>query len=152
MKLFAPLSALAFAAMAMAQGNQISLPAAGAKIKGGSNTVVRFQRFNGPTYLQEVGIAIAFLSCGSSPCDQSLDRLGTVLYAGSYNPTAHGAGGTYEDFTVTIPDTKGPAQLGIGHYFVVGVSYLQSPPGLKLQADGDDISNVGWTLICLEFL
>ncbi|KAH7911454.1 hypothetical protein BJ138DRAFT_1150657 [Hygrophoropsis aurantiaca] len=70
----------------------------------------------------EVGIALATTSCSGGSCPQPSARLGSVLYAGPFNPTAHATGGFYQNFTVTIPDymTKGPAIFTLTHLCLLG--------------------------------
>jgi hypothetical protein len=51
--------------------------------------------------------------------------VGDVLYQGPYDPQPHGAGGNYQNFTVTIPfneDLIGRSQLTVNRFFLIGVS------------------------------
>ena len=51
--------------------------------------------------------------------------MGDVLYQGPYDPRPHGAGGNYQNFTVTIPfneDLIGQSQLTVNRFFLIGVS------------------------------
>ncbi|KAJ6461078.1 hypothetical protein C8R45DRAFT_879278 [Mycena sanguinolenta] len=124
------LSALC-AATALAQSVQIGAPAAGTTVSAGSNITVEIDRPDSLTASAEVAIVIGFLPCGgfASGCPPPSETLGTVLYNGPYDPEFSApVGGVnkppHQNFTVTIPSSAspGPAQLGVVHVALVGLS------------------------------
>ncbi|KAG6812045.1 hypothetical protein H0H92_004629 [Tricholoma furcatifolium] len=130
MKLFAPLSALAMAAMALAQApapgdTQILHPTNGSRVERGSKVVVQFQRaFYGPTPSTEVGIAIGIQPCGAQACPSPKATFGPILYTGPFNPVQYPSPTgpkVYENFTITIPDfSPGKVQINIGRFYFMG--------------------------------
>ena len=63
-----------------------------------------------------------------NPCESAIDRLGSIYYAGAYDPQFTDDGirssSPHENFTIYIPDyfETGPAVLSIPHAVLVGVS------------------------------
>jgi hypothetical protein len=127
-----------------AQGAFINLPAPGSDITAGANFTVQiglpvsFQArilesilFNNPVHPQdnltgskEIAIVIAIQSCPTGNCLPVSEDMGTILYAGPFNPQfGSGAFDPYEDFSVQVPASfaTGQAQLGLAHFNLVGV-------------------------------
>lgn len=83
-----------------------------------------------------MAIAIGLLSCAGFPSGTcaSVDvtqRLGAILYTGSYKPVSHGGVGLgqfYQNFTVTVPSDipRGQASLSVAHFSLIGVSIFGS--------------------------
>ncbi|GKZ36207.1 hypothetical protein AbraIFM66950_007204 [Aspergillus brasiliensis] len=112
------------AAIALAQGISIKSPAAGTELKAGENVTVQIVR---PIFIEnvvEIGIAIGIEPCSeSSGCPSPDSAIGNLLYSGAFDPQTNGPGGQYENFTVTVPDLTGAAQIGVVRPFLVGDSY-----------------------------
>ena len=71
----------------------------------------------------QVGIALAMNHC-SGACPQPESQLGSVLYAGPWNPVTPKPGyGYYQDFTLQVPQymTTGPAIFTLTHLCLLGV-------------------------------
>ena len=53
--------------------------------------------------------------------------IGTVLYAGTFEPKPDAAGNAVQNFTVQVPDgvAEGAARLSVAHFYILGVR----PPG-----------------------
>ncbi|KAF7377905.1 hypothetical protein MSAN_00214200 [Mycena sanguinolenta] len=118
-----------FAATALAQAVDIGAPAAGTTVSAGSNITVEIDRPDSLTASTEVAVVIGFLSCGASGCPPPSETLGTILYNGPYDPEFSNDGSgvnkpPHQNFTVTIPSSasSGPAQLGVIHLALVGLS------------------------------
>lgn len=135
----------------LAQSANIGAPADMTEVSAGSNFTVMIDRpvrpnipiiIHGTSQLQsqdtltgstEVALVIALLSCASNPCPGPSEELGTVLYDGPFDPQFTTEPGTsslppHENFTLTIPSTftKGQAQLGVAHFFLLGVSLFMN--------------------------
>ena len=74
----------------------------------------------------QVGIALAMASCTKGVCPDPSERLGSVLYAGPWTPTAHNPGGFYQNFTLQVPEytSTGPAIFTLTHLCLLGVRYF----------------------------
>ncbi|KAI6040412.1 hypothetical protein EDC04DRAFT_1509270 [Pisolithus marmoratus] len=71
----------------------------------------------------DVGIALAIDSCPNGLCPQPSTELGSVLYAGPWNPTVLAEGrGFYQNFTVQVPAymTTGSAIFTLTHLCLLG--------------------------------
>ena len=72
----------------------------------------------------DVALIVSIASCAESPCLPPSEVLGYVMYQGPYKPIYYQSyDPPHENFTVTIPSgfPKGPAQLNIAHFALVGV-------------------------------
>ncbi|KAG1841832.1 hypothetical protein F4604DRAFT_1939182 [Suillus subluteus] len=106
-----------------AQGAFINLPTPGSDITAGTNFTVQIGRPDTITGSEEISIVIAIQSCPTGNCLPVSEDMGTVLYAGPFNPQfGSGAEDPYEDFSVQVPAsfTTGQAQLGLAHFTLVG--------------------------------
>ncbi|RAL11204.1 uncharacterized protein BO97DRAFT_435493 [Aspergillus homomorphus CBS 101889] len=108
-----------FASTALGQGIFINSPAAGSKLKVGE-TITGFIQA-----MAEIGIAIGIQSCPATrPCPAPNEYLQNVLYSGPFAPEYHtGFYDQYQNFTLTVPDVTGPAQIGITRAFLVGAGW-----------------------------
>ncbi|KAG1743640.1 uncharacterized protein EDB91DRAFT_1125208 [Suillus paluster] len=72
----------------------------------------------------QVGIALAINNCANDICPAPADALGSVLYAGSWTPENHQVGGSYQNFTVTLPSylAEGPAIFTLTHLCLLGAA------------------------------
>ncbi|KAI0061527.1 hypothetical protein BV25DRAFT_1838998 [Artomyces pyxidatus] len=120
--LFAVLTSLA--AAVSAQSITIGSPAVGTSITPGTNITVQVNRPNSLTGSQEVAIVISLAAC-AGPCPDPADRLGSTLYAGSFNPQYPANPRPWDqpqqNFTVAVPAylPAGPAQLSVVHLSLV---------------------------------
>ncbi|PYI11220.1 hypothetical protein BO78DRAFT_425754 [Aspergillus sclerotiicarbonarius CBS 121057] len=111
------------ATTALAQGIYINSPAAGSQLTAGSSVTLQVARYNFIQSVAEVGLGVGIESC-TSGCPDPTGALGTLVYNGGYDPQlGPGIHDEYENFTITVPDTKGPAQIGIVRAFLVGLAY-----------------------------
>ncbi|KAG2121922.1 hypothetical protein DEU56DRAFT_833223 [Suillus clintonianus] len=120
------------AASVCAQGAFINLPTPGSSITAGTNFTVQIGRPDTITGSQEISIVIGIQSCPTGNCLPLNWDLGTVLYAGPFNPQfGSGAYDPYEDFSVQIPASfvTGQAQLGLAHFSLIGELFW---PNLQL--------------------
>ncbi|OGE58534.1 hypothetical protein PENARI_c001G00491 [Penicillium arizonense] len=130
MKFFA--STILFAVSALAQNALIGLPSTGQKVTAGDEIVVQVQRPNSLTGSKEMGVAIGFSSCASSPCHTPEEVMGTILYNGPFDPVYHESSQPpYENFTVTVPQStaKGNGQINVAHATLIGAGpfpYLET--------------------------
>ncbi|KAJ7635188.1 hypothetical protein FB45DRAFT_989694 [Roridomyces roridus] len=116
--------------MAFGQGVSIGAPTAGSTISPGTNITVEVDRPDTLTGSTEVAIIIGFTSCvgfTESQCPPPASLIGSVLYNGPYDPEFHTDVtptklAPYQNFSVMIPTTtsKGPAQLSVTHFSLVG--------------------------------
>ncbi|KAG2065788.1 hypothetical protein BDR04DRAFT_1121608 [Suillus decipiens] len=117
------------AVSACAQNAYINLPAPGSDITAGTNFTVQIGLPNNLTGSKEIAIVIAIQSCPTGDC-LSIDwDMGTILYAGPFNPQyGSGADDPYEDFSVQVPASfaTGQAQLGLAHFNLIGELYWPS--------------------------
>ncbi|KAF8075234.1 hypothetical protein FPV67DRAFT_1446176 [Lyophyllum atratum] len=126
MKFFVPvLSALAFLGASNAQRSFIGSPLNGATVTSGCNVVVQVVRPNSIQGSIEVGIVIGLQSCPVSdptrPCLPPSQAVGAVLFKGTFNPVLHEQPGRpYQNFTVTIPNFLGKAQLSVSRFHLIG--------------------------------
>ncbi|KAF9444344.1 hypothetical protein P691DRAFT_348922 [Macrolepiota fuliginosa MF-IS2] len=106
---------LALITTATAQRSYIRNPTNGTSVAKGTPVVVQLVRPNSIQGSTEVGIALSFQSCPSSPCPPAEQQLGSILFVGQYNPQLHEIpGNPYQNFTVTIPDFDfGPGRAEI---------------------------------------
>lgn len=92
-----------------------------------SNNVVIISQ-DGSSSETEIGIAVTLAHCQHNPCEDVSEDLGTIFYAGPYQPQffnpPNAFGEQYQNFTVNIPSNfpKGPAVFSIPHASLVGVS------------------------------
>ncbi|KAJ6555134.1 hypothetical protein DFH09DRAFT_987594 [Mycena vulgaris] len=111
---------------ALAQSIEIGAPLPGMTVKAGSKITVEVDRPLTLTGSTEVAIVIGFLNCFSpAPCPSPMDRIGSILYKGRYNPQFHNVTGhkpPHQNFTVTIPRSAsaGKAQLSVIHLNLIG--------------------------------
>ncbi|GKZ69930.1 hypothetical protein AnigIFM50267_005167 [Aspergillus niger] len=118
------LSLALYTATALAQGIYINSPAAGTELQAGETVTVQLVRPVFSENVAEIGIAIGIESCsGSSGCPDPDSEIGNLLYSGPYDPQSNGPPDPYENFTITVPDVTGPAQIGVVRPFLVGLSY-----------------------------
>ncbi|KAJ7202018.1 hypothetical protein GGX14DRAFT_463557 [Mycena pura] len=118
------------AASAFAQTVGIGAPADGATVHPGKTLTVEVDRPDTLTGSTEIAIVIGFQSCTGFPagCPPPADLMGTILFNGPYDPEFHTdvtpSKPPYQNFTVTIPASapKGPAQLNLAHFALVGAS------------------------------
>ncbi|KAJ4490117.1 hypothetical protein J3R30DRAFT_3277245 [Lentinula aciculospora] len=131
MRLFyAQYSLLAIAITSViAQSANIGAPEDMSQVAAGSNFTVTIDRPDSLTGSTEVALVIALLSCASNPCPGPSEELGTVLYNGPFDPEFTTEPGTtslppHENFTLTVPSafSKGNAQLGVAHFYLLGAS------------------------------
>ncbi|KAJ7769222.1 hypothetical protein DFH07DRAFT_807288 [Mycena maculata] len=118
---------------ALGQGIEIGAPLNGTTVKPGSNIIVEVDRPDTLTGSTELSLVIGFLNCFDGPCPSPLDRIGDILYNGSYNPQFHTGvqRPPHQNFTVRVPKTAsgGNAQLSAIHFSLVGAGpfpFLQS--------------------------
>lgn len=122
-----------------AQRVAVAFPTPGQNIPAGSSINVQVQE--GSYFISclktlqismssstEVGIAITLQHCQQTPCEDISQNLGTIFYAGPYQPQRFdppsASGAPYQNFTVSIPQgfQKGPAVFSVPHSYLVGVS------------------------------
>ncbi|KXN82043.1 hypothetical protein AN958_03294 [Leucoagaricus sp. SymC.cos] len=127
MKVFAAL--LLGASAGFAQRITIGVPQDQATFSAGQSFVVEIDRPNFQSSAQEVSVVIGINSCAgfNGECPSPSDTMGTVLYSGSYNPqlvTSMPFKPPHQNFTVTVPPRiqKGPAQIGVAHFSLIGAS------------------------------
>ncbi|OOF98991.1 hypothetical protein ASPCADRAFT_127572 [Aspergillus carbonarius ITEM 5010] len=107
----------------LAQGIYINSPAAGSQLTAGSSITVQVARYNFIQSVAEIGLGIGISSC-TNGCSDPTAALGTLGYNGGYDPEfGPGIHDQYENFTMTVPDITGPAQIGIVRAFLVGLGY-----------------------------
>ncbi|KAJ7723303.1 hypothetical protein DFH07DRAFT_759603 [Mycena maculata] len=120
---------------ALSQGIRIGAPLNGTTVKPGSQIIVEVDKPDTLTGSTELALVIGFLNCFSDPCPSPMDRIGDILYNGSYRPQFHTNTGIwklpYQNFTVTVPESAscGDAQLSVIHFSLVGAGpfpFLQS--------------------------
>ncbi|KAJ7143708.1 hypothetical protein C8R44DRAFT_601271 [Mycena epipterygia] len=109
---------------AFAQGIAIGAPVQGSTVHRGSKVIVEVDRPDTLTGSAELALVIGFLNCFASPCPSPMDRIGSILYNGSYDPQFHNDPfkPPYQNFTVIIPEgaSTGIAQLSVIHFSLVG--------------------------------
>ncbi|KAF8688703.1 hypothetical protein AX14_013763 [Amanita brunnescens Koide BX004] len=123
MKLLGALLFFVLATLSLAQNTILSYPPQGKVVHPGENLTVVLERPNSLTNSFEVSVVISIVSCAQSPCLPPSDVLGYVMYQGPYKPMYHQPEyPPHENFTVTIPSgfQKGPAQLNVAHFALVG--------------------------------
>ncbi|EIW76491.1 hypothetical protein CONPUDRAFT_158509 [Coniophora puteana RWD-64-598 SS2] len=127
MKFFSDLISVAFiAGSALAETIELAYPTTGTTITRGKTLTVEVQRPLAPMGCYELGIGLTITSCATAlSCPHpEAGPLGSVLYTGPFNPTAHQQGGYYQNFTVTIPDTDflatGPGLFVLTHACLLG--------------------------------
>lgn len=72
----------------------------------------------------DVGIALALNSCTNGVCPKPVQALGSVLYAGPWNPSILQPGvGFYQNFTFQLSQYQpaGPAIFTLTHFCLAGV-------------------------------
>lgn len=143
MKLFPVVTLLACAAVSvLGQTVGIGYPTNGAVLHRGKQftaKVIAYVSTRGPSHdtfvdsrrgtqqspisRYEVGIALTLANCPNDVCPQPNQGLGSVLYTGAFEPTAHCSDGFYEEFVVKVPDyiSAGPAVFTLTHLCLIGV-------------------------------
>ncbi|KIK05300.1 hypothetical protein K443DRAFT_360114 [Laccaria amethystina LaAM-08-1] len=123
MKLLSLLVSIVFAFAATSQTIDIGYPTNSAVLHAGEQLTAEIDRPNSIIGCIEVGIALAIISCVNGQCPSPSERLGSVLYAGPFNPQAHGGGRFYQNFTVTVPSflPNGQALFTLTHLCLLGV-------------------------------
>jgi hypothetical protein len=123
MKLASFLTFASLAVSAFAQGIQIAYPPSGASVAHGSSITVTVVKPDTIDTDESVGLAIGMLQC-TAPCPDPTQQLGTVLYAGAFNPQFPPSSSPnhqpQQNFTVTVPNFSGSVQLAAIHYALVG--------------------------------
>ena len=82
----------------------------------------------------DIGIAITLQHCTQNPCADVSEDLGSILYAGAFNPQFEqdgvAFGEPHENFTVQIPAgfQTGTAVLSVPHSVLIGVSPSKRHP------------------------
>lgn len=112
-----------------AQSAFINLPAPGSDITAGANFTVQIGFPDNLSSSDEISIVIAIQSCPTGNCFPVSEEMGTVLYAGPFNPQfGSGADDPYEDFSVQVPASfaTGQAQLGLAHFNLIGAENFPS--------------------------
>ncbi|KDQ51227.1 hypothetical protein JAAARDRAFT_163825 [Jaapia argillacea MUCL 33604] len=126
MKFFLVVATLALSAIA--QTINIGAPAEGSTVCAGCNINVEVDRPNSLSGSEEVAIVIAMRSCNSGGCISPESALGTVLYAGPYNPQYSATPDwkpPHQNFTVEVPTffITGKATLSVTHLSLVGAGF-----------------------------
>jgi len=117
---------VALASSAFAQRVAIGFPVPGQNIPAGSSINVQVQEGASLSSSTEIGIAVTLQHCQQNPCEDLSQDLGTVFYAGAYQPQRFdppsASGAPYQNFTVNIPQgfQKGPAVFSVPHSNLVG--------------------------------
>lgn len=161
------LFAALLASTVLAQSVLIALPTANAEVTSGSSITVKLDQpvrihifiasYRSPhedrpnitstfqmalTGSQDVAVVIGFVSCSSATeCPDVTERLGEILYSGSYSPQLYNsAGNPYQNFTVAIPSGySGPVQLGVAHFYLLAVC-ISLPRFFVRSARVDDVT------------
>ncbi|KLO18609.1 hypothetical protein SCHPADRAFT_925066 [Schizopora paradoxa] len=117
---------VALASAVFAQRVSIGFPAPGQNIPAGSSINVQVQEGAAQSPSTEIGIAVTLQHCQQNPCEDVSQDLGTVFYAGAYQPQRFdppaASGAPYQNFTVNIPQgfQKGPAVFSVPHSNLIG--------------------------------
>ncbi|KAH7930620.1 hypothetical protein BV22DRAFT_1028079 [Leucogyrophana mollusca] len=116
------LAAAAASAIASPGSVKIGYPTPGTILFPGENVKVQVIQPNHMDTNIQVGIALAIDQCENNVCDDPSQKLGSVLYAGQFEPTASIGGGRYQNFTVTLPDYigAGPGIFTVTHLSLIG--------------------------------
>ncbi|KAI0769745.1 hypothetical protein BD413DRAFT_613764 [Trametes elegans] len=118
--------ALALAAAAFAQNAEILAPAAGTSLSKSAPLTVSVKKQNSLTGSTDVSVAIGLQACSTGNCDDlpGQGMIGTVLYAGAFEPKPDAAGNVVQNFTVQVPDgvAEGAARLSVAHFYILGAS------------------------------
>lgn len=122
MKLLSLLVFIVLAFTATSQTIDIGYPTNGDVLHAGGQLTAKIDRPDSIIGCTEVGIALAIISCVNGQCPSPSERLGSVLYAGPFDPQAHGGGGFYQNFTVTVPSSlsSGQALFTLTHLCLLG--------------------------------
>ncbi|KAG6141898.1 hypothetical protein E4U12_004105 [Claviceps purpurea] len=117
---FSPFLALVLAGVSVAQSINIRKPRPGASLDRGTPIPVTIQALTDGLKIQEVSVVISMATCPEGKCPSAGDNIGTILYAGPFQP--QGAGTPQETFNITIPNSfpTGPAELLATHFLLVG--------------------------------
>ncbi|KAE9407867.1 hypothetical protein BT96DRAFT_808685 [Gymnopus androsaceus JB14] len=131
MRFFSALfSLLAVATTAVvAQTADIGAPADMTEVPAGSSFTAMIQRPDTISSSTEIAVVIGLLTCLEG-CPTPAQEMGTILYNGGFDPqftTTPGTGAfpPHQNFTLTVPANfpKGNAQMGVAHFFLLGVSF-----------------------------
>ncbi|KAG6023822.1 hypothetical protein E4U19_004114 [Claviceps sp. Clav32 group G5] len=119
---FSPFLALALVGVSMAQSINIRKPRPGASLDRGTPIPVTIQAPTDGLKLREVSIVISMASCPEGKCPSAGDDIGTILYAGPFNPQETGSGTPQGTLNITIPNNfpTGAAELLATHFLLVG--------------------------------
>ncbi|KAH7930621.1 hypothetical protein BV22DRAFT_1124664 [Leucogyrophana mollusca] len=118
------LAAVAASAIASQFSIQLGYPTPGTILFPGENVNVQvIQPYHMDPKIQ-VGIALAINQCKNNVCDDPSQKLGSVLYAGRFEPNVSIGLGYYQNFTVTLPDYigSGPGILTVTHLVLTGLT------------------------------
>ncbi|KZV68471.1 hypothetical protein PENSPDRAFT_514353 [Peniophora sp. CONT] len=131
MKFFAVLTSLV--AVATAQSVTFTTPRSGGTLSRGSPTTITIQRPTTSTTVQSVSIVLSLDACTGSTCPNPSSALGTILFAGPFNPTGSPPS---QSFNVTIPATfpSGEAEILATHFSLTGTG-----PTASTEIDGEII-------------
>ncbi|KAF9058875.1 hypothetical protein BDP27DRAFT_1239907 [Rhodocollybia butyracea] len=124
----------------LAQSARIGAPSNATEVAAGSSFVMMVERPDTLTGSQEIALIIGLASCTNCPawnyCASFLCTFSRLLLTfccsctnGGFDPEFTSEPGTgslppHQNFTLTVPSTfpQGPAQLGVAHFALVGVS------------------------------
>ncbi|KIJ13304.1 hypothetical protein PAXINDRAFT_170587 [Paxillus involutus ATCC 200175] len=122
---FIAVAAVLATAVSSVFGQTITLgyPTNGAVLTPGKNFNAQIIQPGSMASCIQVGIALAMATCPNGVCPQPTAQLGNVLYAGPWTPTTHPQGGSYQNFTLQVPDfTPGPAVFTLTHLCLLGAA------------------------------
>ncbi|KAN0096994.1 hypothetical protein V8E55_001440 [Tylopilus felleus] len=104
MKLLSVVSILVGAvASVLGQTIELGYPTDGTVLSPGQSFTAQIIQPGSIASCIQVGIALAMDTCNNGVCPQPANQLGDVFYAGPWNPTAHGQGGFYQNFSLQVP-------------------------------------------------
>ncbi|KAF9226920.1 hypothetical protein BS17DRAFT_749186 [Gyrodon lividus] len=123
---FLPVCVIVVSAVVSTLGQTIELgyPTDGTVLKAGQNFGAQVILPYSMASCINVGIALALDSCSNGVCPQPTQQLGSVLYAGPWNPTTLEPGvGFYQNFTLQLSEYQpiGAAIFTLTHFCLAGV-------------------------------
>ncbi|KAG6331301.1 hypothetical protein ID866_7787 [Astraeus odoratus] len=109
-------------ASALGQTIELGSPQNGDVLNVGQNFTAQVILPQSLASVIQIGIALAIDNCNNGACPEPTDKLGNVLYAGPWTPTAHSQGGFYQNFTLQVPEyiSTGPAIFTLTHCGLLG--------------------------------
>ncbi|THV02038.1 hypothetical protein K435DRAFT_792836 [Dendrothele bispora CBS 962.96] len=120
MKFIAPLAFVAaMAASVLGQSVQFGAPENGATVSARTNITVEIDVPTPATPFQDVSVAIGLTMCEQFTCGDPKDFMQFLLFAGPLSPERDPQNPikpAHQNYTVTLPDQTGPAQLGVVHF------------------------------------